>query len=278
MMGHMVRLTREVRFGIDLAAGATADRDVADGGNGFAGRPTLTGFGAFLLLRVTVEGEPDPQSGYLLNIKEIDDVVRKRAVPAFREAVLHDRSTSPERLVFQCAAELRESWSPVRLRALELCLTPFLSFTWTVSEPDMIRLSQKFEFSAAHRLHNPSFSHEENLATFGKCNNPHGHGHNYELQVTVAGIPDAKTGRLIAVDELERLVDEHVIGVFDHKHLNLEVPEFLTLNPSVENIAKVIYERLAPALNRTPSKLEKVIVWETPKTWAEYGEGMRAEG
>lgn len=273
-MPDMVRLTREVRFGIDLAAG-----NISDGGNGFAGRPTLTGLGAFLLLRVTVEGEPNAESGYLLNIKEIDDVVRKRAVPSFREAFVRTPPTSPERLLLQIAIDLRESWSPVRLQSLELCLTPFLCFTWTDSEPDMIRLSQKFEFSAAHRLHSPSLSHEENVATFGKCNNPHGHGHNYELQVTVAGIPDAKTGRLIAVDELERLVNEHVIDALDHKHLNLEVPEFFTLNPSVENIAKVIYDRLAPALNRTPSKLEKITVWETPKTWAEYGEGnSKAEG
>lgn len=267
MIGRMVRLTREVRFGIDLARS-----EPANGGNGFAGKPALRGFGAFLLLRVTVEGEVDPESGYLLNIKAIDTVVRERVVPAFREVILNDPERPAERMLIQSVSLLRDAWLPIRVPALELCLSPFFSLAWTASEPHMIRLSQKFEFSAAHRLHNPELSHEENVATFGKCNNPHGHGHNYELQVTVKGVPDAKSGRLIAVDELERLVDKHVIEVFDHKHLNHEVPEFLALNPSVENIAKAIYARLAPVLNQTPSKLDKVIVWETPKTWAEYSE------
>ncbi len=264
----MVRLTREVRFGIHLDGSVSED-----GKNGFAGGPALGGLGVFLFLRVTVQGEPDARSGYLLNIKDIDREVRKRVVPALREIVAKAQVASAETLVLRCADLLRDAWMPVEVVEIELCLSPFLSSAWSASEPQMVRLSQKFEFSAAHRLNSSDLSHEENVATFGKCNNPYGHGHNYEVQVTVAGVPDAKTGQLISVAELEKIVEQHVIEAYDHKHLNVEVPDFFKVNPSVENIARAIYRRLAPALDRTAAKLATITVWETPKTWAEYSEG-----
>jgi 6-pyruvoyltetrahydropterin/6-carboxytetrahydropterin synthase len=134
----------------------------------------------------------------------------------------------------------------------------------------MVRYSQKFEFSAAHRLHNPDLSDEENRRLFGKCNNPHGHGHNYELQVTVKGTPPDHSA-LIAIDDFERIVAETVIDRFDHKNLNAQVPEFAELIPSVENIAMVIYRLLRPQF-AGKALLASVTVWETPKTWCEYSE------
>jgi 6-pyruvoyltetrahydropterin/6-carboxytetrahydropterin synthase len=135
----------------------------------------------------------------------------------------------------------------------------------------MIRLSQRFEFSAAHRLHNPDLDDATNVATFGKCNNPLGHGHNYELQVTVLGEAN-RDGVLIRMSELEKAVEKNVIDKLDHKNLNVEVPEFKTLNPSVENIAKVIYGMLKAPLEKGNRKLASVTVWETPRTWCEYSE------
>ena len=132
----------------------------------------------------------------------------------------------------------------------------------------MVRLSQKFEFSASHRLHNPEFSEEENRRAFGKCNNPHGHGHNYELEVTIAAGPDPN-GIVMPVPDFERIVDQTIIRPFDHRNLNTEVAEFRSLNPTVENIAMVIYRTLKEAL----PGLKRVRLWETPKTWAEYTEG-----
>ena len=135
----------------------------------------------------------------------------------------------------------------------------------------MVRVSQKFEFSATHRLHNTSLSDDENCRTYGKCNNPHGHGHNYEVQVTLAGRPDGN-GLLVDVPRFERLVREAVIDRLDHKNLNVEVPEFrdAKLIPSVENIAMVIYRMLKPKFVEANAKLAAVTVWETPKTWCEY--------
>ncbi len=135
----------------------------------------------------------------------------------------------------------------------------------------MVRLSQKFEFSATHRLHNPALSSEENRQTFGKCNNPHGHGHNYELQVTLRGKPDA-SGILIDIPDFETIVANAVIDRFDHKNLNIELPEFRELIPTVENIARVIYRLLKPRFDGAGAALASVTVWETPKTWCEYSD------
>ena len=135
----------------------------------------------------------------------------------------------------------------------------------------MMRLSQKFEFSASHRLHNPSLSDDENRRTFGKCNNALGHGHNYEVQVTLSGAAN-ESGMLVDIPAFERIVAETVIDPFDHKHLNSEVPQFRDLIPSVENIAKVIHTMLNPMFKMGSTKLHSVTVWETPKTWCEYSE------
>jgi 6-pyruvoyltetrahydropterin/6-carboxytetrahydropterin synthase len=136
----------------------------------------------------------------------------------------------------------------------------------------MTRLSQKFEFAASHRLHNPALSDEQNRQTFGKCNNPHGHGHNYELQVTLIGEPASNSGLIIDIPVFEQIVADTVINRFDHKNLNLQVEEFASEIPSVENIARAIYRLLKPKLQSLQSQLASVTVWETPKTWCEYSE------
>lgn len=135
----------------------------------------------------------------------------------------------------------------------------------------MVQLSQKFEFSATHRLHNPALNDADNRQTYGKCNNPHGHGHNYELQVKLSGKVSA-SGTLIDMPAFERIVATTVIDKFDHRNLNVELPEFRQLIPTVENIAMTIYRLLKPAIESTNTKLASVTVWETPKTWCEYSE------
>ena len=101
----------------------------------------------------------------------------------------------------------------------------------------MILLHHTFEFAASHRLHNAQLSEAQNRAVFGKCNNPHGHGHNYVVRVTLRGEPD-RNGLVMRMDELEQIVDERVIEAFEHKHLNLEVEEFATLNKSLHRLER----------------------------------------
>jgi 6-pyruvoyltetrahydropterin/6-carboxytetrahydropterin synthase len=131
----------------------------------------------------------------------------------------------------------------------------------------MASLTKTFGFSAAHRLHSPALSDEENRAVFGKCNNPHGHGHNYELEVTVQGEIDPRTGMIMDLGSLMQVVQAEVIERFDHKHLNHDTVEFHLLNPTGENIVKVIWDLLKPKLG---ASLTRVGLWETPKNFFEY--------
>lgn len=266
---RVFRLTREVRFAVNRG-----HADVHGGkGNSYAGMPPVLGLGQYLAIQVTLEGEPDPRVQYVTNIKSIDAAVRERAVELVRRHVEQDAShaAEPARLVAALCEVLRHGWDGPTLYGLALRLSPFLSYSALIRELPMVRLSQKFEFSASHRLHSPRLSDEQNRSVYGKCNNPHGHGHNYEVQVTLRGEPDPR-GVLIDIPAFERIVGQTVIDRFDHKHLNLETAEFRDVIPSVENIAKVIYHLLKPEFEKERARLASVTVWETPKTWSEYGE------
>ncbi|GAB4399878.1 MAG: 6-carboxytetrahydropterin synthase [Microscillaceae bacterium] len=133
-----------------------------------------------------------------------------------------------------------------------------------------MRLSvyRKEHFNAAHRLHNPSWSEEENARIFGKCNNPHYHGHNYDLYVQVIGEVNPETGYVIDMKVLSDLIKAEVTDDFDHKNLNLEVPEFKDLNPTAENIAIVIWNRLRARL--APQLDLKIKLYETERNFVEY--------
>ncbi|KXK24340.1 MAG: 6-pyruvoyl-tetrahydropterin synthase [Bacteroidetes bacterium OLB12] len=104
-----------------------------------------------------------------------------------------------------------------------------------------VAVSRKEHFNAAHRLFNPGWTDERNAAVFGKCSNPHYHGHNYELVVTITGTPDAETGYVFDMKKLSDLIRHHIVNQFDHKNLNLDTAYFKNLNPTAENIAVVIW-------------------------------------
>lgn len=265
----MFRLTREVRFAINTADARPLDRPPT---NSYAGYPSLNGLGHYFTLAVTLAGDLNPDSHYLENIKQIDQTVRHLGIPLFDKTIRHDASRFGAPLLAQCFDLLQDAWPPARLESLNLSLSPFCSLSLHATERPMMRLSQKFEFAASHRLHNPALSEEQNRQTFGKCNNPHGHGHNYELQVTLLGQRTNDTGLLIDIPAFEQIVADTVINRFDHKNLNVQVAEFASEIPSVENIARVIYRLLKPKLQSTQSHLASVTVWETPKTWCEYSE------
>ncbi|TDT44910.1 6-pyruvoyltetrahydropterin/6-carboxytetrahydropterin synthase [Maribacter spongiicola] len=123
-------------------------------------------------------------------------------------------------------------------------------------------------FNAAHRLHNANWSDEKNKEIFGKCNNPNFHGHNYELEVKVIGYCNADTGYVIDTKILSDLIEEKILKRFDHKNLNLDTEEFKTLNPTVENIAIVIYDILKIEIE--PNLELKIKLYETPRNYVEY--------
>lgn len=131
-----------------------------------------------------------------------------------------------------------------------------------------VAVYRKTHFNAAHRLHNPAWSNEKNKAIFGLCNNPNYHGHNYELEVKVTGEIDPETGYLIDMKILNDLMNEEVVIPFDHQNLNLDTPDFANLNPTAENIAAVIWQRLR---RRLPDEVALLVrLYETPRNFVEY--------
>ncbi|GLB50244.1 6-pyruvoyl trahydropterin synthase family protein [Neptunitalea lumnitzerae] len=130
------------------------------------------------------------------------------------------------------------------------------------------RVSRKAHFNAAHRLHNPKWSAEKNREIFGKCNNPNYHGHNYDLVVHVTGEIDPETGFVMDMKVLKTLIYEHVEMAFDHKNLNLDVQEFANTNPTAENIAIVIYNKLRPYIKKELDL--QVTLYETPRNFVSY--------
>ncbi|MGB2256887.1 MAG: 6-pyruvoyl trahydropterin synthase family protein [Flavobacteriaceae bacterium] len=131
-----------------------------------------------------------------------------------------------------------------------------------------VTVSRRAHFNAAHRLYRSDWSSEQNESIFGKCNNPNYHGHNYELIVSVTGEVDPVTGYVLDVKILKDFIKSEVEEAFDHKNLNLDVPEFKTLNPTAENIVIVIYNKLKAVLDK---KLDlKVTLYETPRNFVSY--------
>ena len=135
----------------------------------------------------------------------------------------------------------------------------------------MVYLTRKAEFSASHFYHSSELTPEENRRIFGKCNNPYGHGHNYTLEVTVKGDIDKRSGLVMDLTELKEVMHREVLDAMDHRFLNKEVPEFATRNPTTENLAIAVWQRLEPNLNH--AKLHRVRVYETPDLFVDfYGE------
>ena len=131
-----------------------------------------------------------------------------------------------------------------------------------------VAVYRKERFNSAHRLHNPNWSDQKNEEVFGLCNNPEWHGHNYDLHVKVVGEIDPDTGFCISLDELKHIIRSKVTTRFDHKNLNTDVEEFSDLNPTAENIAKVIYEILRAELGEEYQL--QVRLYETPRNYVDY--------
>ncbi len=254
-----MKLTREIRV----------FSPVVNGGvnllNTWAGVPGLPGSDPFWIVRGEVCGKVDRRTGYLCDIKKIDALLRESVAADLGIGV----AVGLEHAILSAFRVGRESFAATaRLTELSWGISPFLTYAVREDSSDMVSITQSFEFSAAHRLSAPGFTEAENLRVFGKCSNPHGHGHNYVLEVTVSGTPTPTHGTVFELPALQRIVRERVIEPFDHRNLNVECPEFAAMNPSVENIALVIWQRLNGGFGS--ARLTKVRVWETPKTSAEY--------
>ncbi|MFB5087016.1 6-carboxytetrahydropterin synthase [Psychrobacillus sp. PGGUH221] len=229
------------------------------------------GHGHDYQLEVMVKGNLSTQSGIVVNTVDIKDIVGKIVESELdgkfinkENAYFHNKIPTTENIVNY----LWETISPVlkdcELHRLQLHENPFLFAT--KEEGNMVSLTRKYHFCAAHRLHSNKLTKEENLNIFGKCNNPFGHGHNYYLDVTLSGEPNPITGMIVDLARLDDIVETQVLNKLDHKHLNLDVEEFKDLNPTSEVVVQVIYDMLSPHL----PNLQKTGLWETEKNFFEY--------
>ncbi|MGP1272644.1 MAG: 6-carboxytetrahydropterin synthase [Phycisphaerales bacterium] len=265
----MVHLRRTVRF----AVGAAVDPERAEKGvNGFGGSPSMQGLGAHYELDVTCGGVPDETTGYLVNIKVIDDAARSAAVPAIASA-FHERPQTEPGEILPSIAETLAGTLQHELIRLSWRLSPTYAVEIDMADPTVVLIRQKFDFAASHRLHCASLTDEQNRSLFGKCNSPSGHGHNYQVEPVVA-IPATPPSHAepFTLRVLERLTEDTIIQHFDHKHLNLDTEEFGDhgVNPSVEHIARVCFERLRPEVARHGGELRALTVWETDRTSCTY--------
>ncbi len=131
-----------------------------------------------------------------------------------------------------------------------------------------VDITRQVHFNAAHRLFNPARSRRWNEEKFGLCANPHGHGHNYVLEVTVRGLPDPETGYVMDLSELKRILQRAVVDVCDHRNLNTEVPFLRGVIPSTENLVIAFWGRIAPHIKS--GRLHRVRLYETPRNFADY--------
>lgn len=238
-------------------------------------------------LEVKVEGEISPTTGIILNIKELDEIIKSVVVNRLDKTLLNQVFSkyerlppTPENLAVWIAKELKTALPNVtRLSGVRLEETPLDAVEWTpqsrendeksLMNPIEIGVTRSYEFAASHRLHSPHLSDEENVALFGKCNYANGHGHNYILEVTVSGEINPSDGRVIPQENLDALVNREVVDRYDHRHFNLDIPEFAGLIPSTEVLTKMIWDRLKPVIP-APVRLRKVLVRETARNIFEY--------
>ena len=233
------------------------------------------GHGHDYKLEVMVRGILNMEPGMVVNTtdikhtvndflaEELDGKFLDREHPHFIKNI-----PTTENLVNYIWDSLDGKFEGCELYRLRLYENDYLSAERVLNQ--MTYLTRKYHFCAAHRLHSIHLSDEENIRIFGKCNNPHGHGHNYYLDVQVKGEPDLLTGMIINLADLDEIVEREIMDKFDHKHLNLDTEEFAVLNPTSEVVAMVIFNLLKPHL----PNLHKIGLWETEKNYFEYfGEG-----
>ncbi|MCE5187403.1 MAG: 6-carboxytetrahydropterin synthase [Planctomycetaceae bacterium] len=280
----MHTLCRQVRFSITPFLPAQPD-----GFNTYASKPTGEGLSFYLALWVEVGGRPDQETGFIVNVSQIDAAVREQVVPLFaREiaAALDMRKTLKmvdfRRILHESAGILCDFLAQKHqktLKKLRLELNPYrcISLDCDLQEHSqvkgkpMLTYTEKFEFSAMHKLWNEAFTAEKNAEVFGKCANPAGHGHNYILEVTVR-IPPSDSSQPLSeqaswIADFQNIVKTRMLDFVDHKNLNADIPDF-KVNPTVENIVKYAYLKLRGQFSG--AQLASLTVWENDRTYCTY--------
>jgi 6-pyruvoyltetrahydropterin/6-carboxytetrahydropterin synthase len=242
------------------------------------------GHGHNYVLEVGIAGPCQPDTGMVVNLTAVKQWLQQYVVNQLDHKNLnmqipHFATTIPtlENLLaylWQVLLPVVEGNEGLSLTHLKLIENETLYATCTPkpeSPAMMTHLTRRYDFAAAHRLFNPTFSNEQNDAIFGLCNNPNGHGHNYDVWLTLSGTPDPQTGMLADIVWLDNLVKAHIIDHVDHKHLNLDVPFLSNINPTAENLAWAFWQQLAPHFSQPAGpQLHRVRIVESRNNYADY--------
>ncbi|MEN8128511.1 MAG: 6-carboxytetrahydropterin synthase [Planctomycetota bacterium] len=266
----MHTLSRQVRFTIDPFS-----QQQTQGSNSYASKPCGNGLGLYFSLEVDLASELNRDTGFVVNVSQIDQVVRQEVVPLFENMIYKTFQNRQTPTLISLIETLRRSWVAIgssfqlkTITQLSLELNPFRQITIQSEEAQMFIYSEKFEFAAMHQLWNEKFDTAKNFELFGKCANPAGHGHNYILEVLIEKTTESQDDGWHS--EFEKDVKEHFLDLVDHKNLNVDVAEFKSLNPTVENLSFLAWQKLEKKLKN--AKLHKIIVWENDRTYCSYAE------
>ncbi len=261
----MHKLLRQVRFNIDPFA-----VEQTSGCNSLAGRPCGRGLAFYLALWVELAGRVDVNTGFVINVMDIDDIVTNTAVGLIADDIQTAWRNKKNITIEQLADMLRCVWHKLadnlpagRLCSLALEMNPARKIKIDSEFAGMMYYSEKFEFAASHKLWNDRFDEQWNFEKFGKCANPAGHGHNYTLEVTIS-----RHSGPFDIGRFEQVIDENFIDAVDHKNLNQDVEGFSDKIPTVENIAELAWNRLQGKFPN--AQLHEVAIWETDKTCCRY--------
>ena len=283
----MITMTRRVSFACAMANWIFAASD-EENRLRLGPRASAEPFGASFVLDVSVRGEIDGRTGILVNIKDIDQIVRERIVRRLDGRYLNQavpefagRAVTPATIALFAEQALDghmpacAALSGIRLEVLSGSRVT-LTHSPTAGKEKELEVTHSYEFSASHRLDSPALSPQENQELFGKCNYENGHGHNYVLEVTVAGPIDETSGRVIDPVALDAIVNQRVVDRYDHRHLNKDIDEFRETIPSAEVITRAIWDQLAGHIP-APARLRRVHLKETARNLFEYSGEDSAE-
>jgi len=285
----MHKLARQIRFAVSPFKASI------EGANSYCAKPTGEGLALFFALWVELTGTVNSDTGFVVNVADIDRIVREKAVGIFDEFVKHKfgqkeqtpletrrqkRLTADKsglsltgqvsfeqigQLLSKVWQTIEKEFLPARIDSLSVELMPARKLAIKENGGNMLYISEKFEFAASHTLWNDKFSDEENEKVFGKCANRSGHGHNYIVEVT---IKKSTGGEPLKAGDFERIVNEQFIQIVDHKNLNIDVGYFKKVNPTVENIAEFAFKSLKDKLK--PLQLDCITVWENDRTFCSF--------
>lgn len=263
----MHRLSRQTRFSVNPFLNETEI-----GCNSYTSKPSGEGLALYFAFWVELLAEVDKETGFVVNVVEIDKVVRSYAVPQISDFIkqrfINNKHISLVDLFEKLkliAPELNNKFGRPTLAKIGLELNPFRKIAIELENNKMAYFSEKFEFAAMHKLWNNDFTDEKNFEVFGKCANPSGHGHNYVIEVTVENESFDESFR---IGKFEQIVSKELIDILDHKNLNVDVQYFSENIPTVENIAVFAWEKLSNKIEGP--RLSNVTVWESDRTSCSY--------